>query len=58
MVLVDPVVAARKIGRPVRSLNDCLAAAIASRSGASLFQRDRDFASIAQATTLVLHTRR
>ncbi|MGO3363078.1 MAG: hypothetical protein ACTIL2_11640 [Corynebacterium sp.] len=55
---MDPVVAARKIGRPVRSLNDCLAAAIASRSGASLFQRDRDFASIAQATTLVLHTRR
>ncbi len=45
-------VASRKIGRPVRSLNDCLIAAIALRTGAKLLHKDRDFESIASVTAL------
>lgn len=48
-------VAARRIGHPLRSLNDCLIAAVAIRTGTALFHRDRDFAFIAEVTPLELH---
>lgn len=48
-------VASKRIGHPVRSLNDCLIAAIAVRTGATLLHRDRDFDFIAEVTPLQLH---
>jgi len=48
-------VAARKIGRRIRSLNDCLIAAIAVRGQAALFHNDRDFDELAKFTALVVH---
>lgn len=50
-------VAARQVGHPLRSLNDCLIAAIAVRTGATLLHRDRDFEFLAKVTTLRLHQR-
>jgi predicted nucleic acid-binding protein len=48
-------VAARKIGRRIRSLNDCLIAAVAVRTEASVFHNDRDFDELAKVTTLKVH---
>lgn len=48
-------VAARRIGHPIRSLNDCLIAAIAARTGARLLHRNRDFDFIAEAVQLDVH---
>jgi len=45
-------VAAGQIGKRIRSLNDCLIAAIAVRTNAELFHKDRDFEEIAKVTTL------
>ncbi|GDY30495.1 type II toxin-antitoxin system VapC family toxin [Gandjariella thermophila] len=39
--------AARRRGQPVRKLVDCLIAAVAARTGATLVHRDRDFDTIA-----------
>lgn len=39
--------ACRDIGRPVRSLMDCLIAAVAIRTGATLVHQDRDFDTLA-----------
>lgn len=44
--------AARRAGHPIRSLNDCLIAAITIRSGAVLLQRDRDFGFLASISPL------
>ncbi|MFT3714562.1 MAG: PIN domain nuclease [Gordonia sp. (in: high G+C Gram-positive bacteria)] len=49
-------VASRAAGHRIRSLNDCLIAAIAVRHGVPLLHRDRDFAYLAQVTPLRLHT--
>jgi len=49
-------VAARRGGHPIRSLNDCLIAAIAVRHDAALLQRDRDFVFLAEVTPLRLFT--
>jgi len=48
-------VAARRIGRRIRSLNDCLIAAIAVRGQATLFHNDRDFDELAKVTALVVY---
>lgn len=40
--------AARRGGKTVRSLIDCLIAVIAARTGAVVVHRDRDFASLAE----------
>ena len=42
----------RRIGRTVRSLNDCLIAAVALRHDAVVVHRDADFSAIAEVTTL------
>lgn len=47
-------IASGRNGHPIRSLSDCLIAAVAIRSGAELFHRDRDFGYIAEATPLRL----
>lgn len=47
-------VAARRVGHPIRSLNDCLIAAVALRHAAPLLQRDRDFAFLAEIAPLRL----
>lgn len=44
--------AARSIGRPVRSTQDCLIAAVALRHDVELWHKDGDFESIAAATQL------
>lgn len=59
---VDPVLdfrsaasiyrSARKSGKTVRSLNDCLIAAIALRHGAALLHKDIDFEIVAEFTDL------
>jgi predicted nucleic acid-binding protein len=49
-------VEARKSGRIIRSLNDCLIASVAIRTGAALFHRDRDFDQLAKVTTLSLYS--
>jgi predicted nucleic acid-binding protein len=43
---------ARRAGRTVRSLNDCLIAAVAIRHGARIVHRDADFEVIAAMTSL------
>ena len=48
-------VASQRNGHPVRSLNDCLIAAIAVRAGATLFHRDRDFVFLAEITPVKLY---
>lgn len=48
-------IASSKNGHPLRGLSDCLIAAIAVRTGAVLFHRDRDFSFIAEVTPLSLH---
>ncbi|OBI45637.1 ribonuclease [Mycobacterium kyorinense] len=45
--------AARRAGQTIRSLNDCLIAAIAIRHGACMVHRDADFDVIAGITDLV-----
>lgn len=45
--------AARRAGRTIRSINDCLIAAVAIRHGARVVHRDADFDVIADMTTLV-----
>lgn len=49
---VDIFHACRSDGHPIRSLNDCLIAAIALRTGVSVAHRDGDFVHIAEATGL------
>jgi len=44
--------AARSAGRPVRRMNDCLIAAVAARTNATLVHRDADFDTIADAIPL------
>jgi predicted nucleic acid-binding protein len=44
--------AARRIGKTIRSLNDCLIAAVAIRHEAQIVYRDADFDVIAEVTTL------
>jgi predicted nucleic acid-binding protein len=44
--------AARARGRTVRSLSDCLVAAVCIRSGATLLHDDRDFVTLASCTKL------
>jgi predicted nucleic acid-binding protein len=44
--------AARSTGETIRSINDCLIAAIAIRHGARIVHRDRDFDVIARMTSL------
>jgi predicted nucleic acid-binding protein len=48
--------AARSAGRTVRRMNDCLIAAVAARTGASLVHRDTDFDIIAES--IAVKTRR
>jgi predicted nucleic acid-binding protein len=48
-------VAAGRIGKRIRSLNDCLIAAIAVRSHAELLHKDRDFEEIAKVVALSQH---
>lgn len=43
---------ARRSGRTVRSINDCLIAAVSIRHGASIIHRDADFEAIAAITGL------
>jgi predicted nucleic acid-binding protein len=43
---------ARRGGRTVRSINDCLIAAVAMRCGATVVHRDADYDVIATLTTL------
>jgi predicted nucleic acid-binding protein len=45
--------AARRAGRKIRSINDCLIAAVAVRHGARVVHRDADFDVIAGMTALV-----
>lgn len=42
-------------GHPIRSLNDCLIAAVALRRDVPLLQQDRDFAYLAEISPLRLH---
>lgn len=42
----------RRRGETVRSLTDCLIAAVAIRAGAAVFHHDRDFTVLARHTTL------
>jgi predicted nucleic acid-binding protein len=44
---------ARHAGRPIRSINDCLIAAVAIRHSARIVHRDSDFEVIASMTNLV-----
>lgn len=44
---------ARRAGQTIRSINDCLIAAVAIRHGVSIVHRDSDFDVIARITTLV-----
>jgi predicted nucleic acid-binding protein len=44
--------AARRSGQTIRSINDCLIAALAIRHGARIVHRDADFDVIAAMTTL------
>ena len=44
--------AARRAGQTIRSLNDCLMAAVAIRHEARIVHRDADFDVIARMTTL------
>jgi hypothetical protein len=44
--------AARRAGQTIRSLNDCLIAAVAIRHNARIIHRDADFDRIARMTTL------
>ena len=44
--------AARRAGQTVRSINDCLIAAVSMRHGASIVHRDADFEVIATITGL------
>ena len=46
-VATDLYLAARDIGKPTRSLMDCVIAAVAVRTGAVLVHRDRDFEVLA-----------
>ncbi|MGO3152665.1 MAG: type II toxin-antitoxin system VapC family toxin [Galactobacter sp.] len=48
-------VASRKNGHPIRSLSDCLIAAVALRLQIPLFHRDRDFGFLAEISDLRLH---
>jgi predicted nucleic acid-binding protein len=48
-------VAAGRIGKRIRSLNDCLIAAVAIRSEAELLHKDRDFEEIAKVVALSQH---
>lgn len=48
-------VAARQMGRSIRSLNDCLIAAVAVRTRIPLLHKDRDFDELAAVTSLRLH---
>lgn len=48
-------VASSRNGHPIRSLSDCLIAAIAIRHDASLLHRDRDFEYLAAVAPLRLH---
>lgn len=48
-------VASRGNGHPIRSLVDCLIAAVAIRRGFPLLQRDRDFEFLAEISPLILH---
>lgn len=45
--------AARTAGQTIRSLNDCLIAAVAIRHGARIMHRDRDFDVITAMTSLI-----
>ncbi|MFN8100904.1 MAG: PIN domain nuclease [Mycobacterium sp.] len=44
--------AARRAGQTIRSINDCLIAAVSIRHGASIIHRDADFEVIAAITSL------
>ena len=44
--------AARRTGQTIRSINDCLIAAVSMRHGASIIHRDADFEVIAAITGL------
>lgn len=44
--------AARRLGETVRSVNDCLIAAVAIRHGAGILHRDADFEVIGRITNL------
>jgi predicted nucleic acid-binding protein len=43
---------ARRCGRPVRSITDCLISAVAMRHGATVIHQDADYDVIAELTTL------
>jgi predicted nucleic acid-binding protein len=45
--------AARRGGKTIRSMTDCLIAAVAIRHGATLVHRDMDFDIVAEMTSLV-----
>lgn len=51
---VDVFHACRSDGRPIRSINDCLIAAIALRVGIAVAHRDSDFEHIAAVTGLTV----
>lgn len=51
---VDVFHACRAAGHPIRSLNDCLIAAVALRAGVPVAHRDADFEHIAAATGLTV----
>ena len=65
LIPIDPAVdyraaaaifaAAARVGKRIRSLNDCLIAAIAIRSQAELLHKDRDFEEIAKVAALIEH---
>lgn len=42
-------------GHPIRSMTDCLIATVAIRRDVPLLERDRDFAYLAQVSSLRLH---
>ena len=44
--------AARRAGQTIRSINDCLIAAVSIRHGASIIHRDADFEVIAAIPSL------
>ncbi len=46
--------ACRRAGETVRTLTDCLVAALAIRTGAAVLHADEDFAAIARHTALGL----
>ncbi len=49
-------VASRRNGHPIRSLVDCLIAAVALRRGLTVLHRDRDFEFLAQISPLRTQT--